>query len=99
MADMATAETPGDRSLLIVEDDKSFLQRLARAMEQRGFPVTTADTGAGGLGQVEKAAPAFAGADIRRARGNGPEGLSAPKRRRPRARGNGRTGDGHTATP
>ena len=28
---------PGDRSLLIVEDDKSFLQRLARAMEGRGF--------------------------------------------------------------
>ena len=26
-----------DRSLLIVEDDKSFLQRLARAMESRGF--------------------------------------------------------------
>ena len=25
--------TTGDRTLLIVEDDKSFLQRLARAME------------------------------------------------------------------
>ena len=40
---------PGDRSLLIVEDDKSFLQRLARAMESRGFTVTTAETVAEGL--------------------------------------------------
>ena len=29
-----------DRSLLIVEDDKAFLERLARAMEGRGFAVT-----------------------------------------------------------
>ena len=42
MADLVAA-MPGDRSLLIVEDDKSFLQRLARAMEGRGFAVTTAD--------------------------------------------------------
>ena len=41
MADLVAA-MPGDRSLLIVEDDKSFLQRLARAMEGRGFTVTTA---------------------------------------------------------
>lgn len=35
----------GERSLLIVEDDKSFLQRLARAMEARGFVVATAQIG------------------------------------------------------
>ena len=39
MAESAAA-MPSDRSLLIVEDDKSFLQRLARAMEGRGFEVT-----------------------------------------------------------
>jgi two-component system response regulator RegA len=33
---------PNERSLLIVEDDKSFLQRLAGAMESRGFQVTSA---------------------------------------------------------
>src|SRR6516162_8708202 len=33
---------PDDRTLLIVEDDKSFLQRLARAMEGRGFAVISA---------------------------------------------------------
>ncbi|NGX96726.1 MAG: two-component system response regulator, partial [Candidatus Afipia apatlaquensis] len=32
-----------DRSLLIVEDDKAFLERLARAMETRGFAVSTCD--------------------------------------------------------
>mgnify|MGYP003700704071 CR=1 FL=1 len=32
-----------DRSLLIVDDDKPFLTRLARAMESRGFTVETAD--------------------------------------------------------
>ena len=33
-----------ERTLLIVEDDKSFLQRLARAMEGRGFTVSTAES-------------------------------------------------------
>ena len=32
-----------DKSLLIVDDDKPFQTRLARAMEARGFVVTTAD--------------------------------------------------------
>jgi CheY-like chemotaxis protein len=49
---------PGDRSLLIVEDDKSFLQRLARAMEGRGFTVTTAESVADGLTQLETTSPA-----------------------------------------
>jgi two-component system, response regulator RegA len=33
-----------DRSLLIVEDDKPFLERLSRAMETRGFSVTSCDS-------------------------------------------------------
>ena len=39
----AIAELTGhaDRSLLIVEDDKPFLERLSRAMEARGFSVTS----------------------------------------------------------
>ena len=31
-------------SLLLVDDDKPFLTRLARAMETRGFDVRTAET-------------------------------------------------------
>jgi len=40
-----------DRSLLIVEDDKPFLERLSRAMETRGFAVTSCDTVSDGLAQ------------------------------------------------
>src|SRR2546429_8138145 len=90
--------TTGDRSLLIVEDDKSFLQRLARAMEQRGFNVTTADTVADGLVQVEKTAPAFAVVDMRLADGNGLDVISALKQRRPEARGIILTGYGNIAS-
>ncbi len=46
-----TAELTGhvDRSLLIVEDDKPFLERLSRAMEARGFTVTSCDSVSDGL--------------------------------------------------
>jgi two-component system, response regulator RegA len=89
---------PGERSLLIVEDDKSFLQRLARAMEGRGFIVTTAESVAEGLLQVEKAAPAFAVVDMRLGDGNGLDVISAMKRRRPEARAIILTGYGNIAT-
>jgi two-component system, response regulator RegA len=88
----------GDRSLLIVEDDKSFLQRLARAMEGRGFAVTTAESVADGLIQVEKAAPAFAVVDMRLGDGSGLDVISALKQRRPDARGIILTGYGNIAT-
>src|SRR5665213_86293 len=41
-----------DRSLLIVEDDKPFLERLSRAMETRGFMVTSCDSVSDGLTPV-----------------------------------------------
>jgi two-component system response regulator RegA len=100
---METAMNPApavsaERSLLIVEDDKSFLQRLARAMEGRGFTVTTAETVSEGLMQVEKSAPAFAVVDMRLGDGNGLDVISALKRRRPEARGIVLTGYGNIAT-
>src|SRR5712691_1677702 len=98
MADVATADLPGDRTLLIVEDDKSFLQRLARAMETRGFAVTTAESVADGLLQVETAPPAFAVVDMRLGDGNGLDVISALKARRPEARGIILTGYGNIAT-
>src|SRR5437764_10476600 len=97
MADLLSA-MPADRSLLIVEDDKSFLQRLARAMEGRGFTVTTAESVSDGLLQVEKAAPAFAVVDMRLGDGNGLDVISAMKRRRPEARAIILTGYGNIAT-
>jgi two-component system, response regulator RegA len=98
MSEATVSAIPGDRSLLIVEDDKSFLQRLARAMEGRGFSVTTAESVAAGLDQVEKAAPAYAVVDMRLGDGSGLDVISALKRRRPDARGIVLTGYGNIAT-
>jgi two-component system, response regulator RegA len=96
---IATAgAVPSERSLLIVEDDKSFLQRLARAMETRGFTVSTAESVAEGLLQVERAAPAFAVVDMRLGDGNGLDVISAMKKRRPEARAIILTGYGNIAT-
>ena len=97
MADLVAA-MPGDRSLLIVEDDKSFLQRLARAMEGRGFTVTTAESVADGLTQLGTTSPAFAVVDMRLEDGNGLDVISALKRRRPDARAIILTGYGNIAT-
>jgi two-component system, response regulator RegA len=94
----AKEKISGERSLLIVEDDYSFLQRLAKALEQRGFIVSTAESVADGLLQVEKVAPAFAVVDMRLSDGNGLEVISALKRRRPDARGIILTGYGNIAT-
>jgi two-component system, response regulator RegA len=97
MADVATA-IPNERSLLIVDDDKSFLQRLARAMEGRGFQVITAESVADGVAQVEKTSPAFAVVDMRLSDGNGIDVITALKRRRADARGIILTGYGNIAT-
>jgi two-component system response regulator RegA len=98
MVDPLSVAIAGDRSLLIVEDDKSFLQRLARAMESRGFAVTTAETVADGLSHLETASPAFAVVDMRLEDGNGLDVVSALKKRRPDARAIILTGYGNIAT-
>src|SRR5438876_805082 len=46
-----------DKTLLIVDDDKPFLQRLARAMESRGFIVDTADSVSEGMRKAEAGPP------------------------------------------
>jgi two-component system, response regulator RegA len=96
----ATNELTGraDRSLLIVEDDKPFLERLSRAMETRGFAVTSCESVADGLAQIGKAAPAFAVVDLRLGDGNGLDVVSALKRKRPDARAIVLTGYGNIAT-
>jgi two-component system response regulator RegA len=91
-------ELPHDRSLLIVEDDKPFLQRLTRAMEARGFMVTAAETVSEGIAAVNVAAPAFAIIDMRLGDGNGIDVISQLKAKRPDARGIILTGYGNIAT-
>jgi two-component system, response regulator RegA len=87
-----------DKSLLIVEDDKAFLDRLARAMETRGFDVTTCDNVSEGLTHIGKAPPAFAVVDLRLGDGNGLDVVSALKLQRPDARAIVLTGYGNIAT-
>jgi len=95
---MTGTETAADRSLLIVDDDKAFLQRLGRAMEVRGYLVTTADTVAEGMAKVESAPPAFAVIDMKLQDGSGLDVISRLKAKRPDARGIILTGYGNIAT-
>ena len=87
-----------DMSLLLVDDDKPFLTRLARAMESRGYAVRIADSVAAGMAAVEEAAPAFAVIDLRLGDGNGLDVIARLKERRPDARGVVLTGYGNIAT-
>ena len=87
-----------DMSLLIVDDDKPFLQRLARAMETRGYSVDTADTVAEGIRKVEASPPAYAVVDMRLEDGNGLDVIDLIRRRRPDSRMVVLTGYGNIAT-
>ena len=87
-----------DKTLLLVEDDKAFLDRLSRALEARGFIVRACDNVADGLMQVNDAPPAFAVVDLRLADGNGLDVVSALKKRRPDSRAIILTGYGNIAT-
>jgi len=98
MAEFVAPVLPADRSVLIVEDDKCFLQRLSRAMEGRGFAVTPAQSVAEGLDRLDAGSPAFAVVDMRLEDGNGLDVILALKRRRPDARAIILTGYGNIAT-
>jgi two-component system response regulator RegA len=99
MADADGAfEARGDNSLLIVDDDRPFSTRLARAMEGRGFQVRVAESVADGIAAVEAQAPAYAVIDMRLGDGNGLDVIARLKERRPDARGVILTGYGNIAT-
>ena len=75
-----------DRSLLICDDDEPFLHRLGRAMEKRGFEVTTVGSVAAGSAAVRERAPAYAVVDLRLEDGNGLEIVELIRERRPDSR-------------
>ena len=87
-----------DRTLLIVDDDAPLCQRLARAMERRGFVVATADSVASGTAAATAQPPAFAVVDLRLGGGNGLDVVSALRMARPGARIVMLTGYGNIAT-
>src|ERR1700738_2099094 len=76
-----------DRSLLIVDDDNTFLTRLCRSMETRGFTVTAAHSVAEGLAAIGEGPPAFAVIAMRLAERNGLDVIRELKAKRPDARG------------
>ncbi len=87
-----------DKTLLIVDDDKAFCLRLARAMETRGFVVASASSVAEGLAAIAATPPAFAVIDMRLADGNGLDVISDLKARRADARAIILTGYGNIVT-
>ena len=87
-----------ERTLLIVDDDVPLCQRLARAMERRGFVVSTADGVASGIAAATAFPPAFAVVDLRLGDGSGLEIVSALRGARPGARIVVLTGYGNIAT-
>ena len=60
-----------NKSLLIVDDDSPFRERLARAMEKKGFEVIQAEGVQKGIDAVKIKKPGFAVVDLRLGDGNG----------------------------
>ena len=60
-----------DRSLLIVDDDDPFRDRLSRAMEKKGFQVKDAKSVGNAIELVKSSPPNFAVVDLRLEGGNG----------------------------
>lgn len=85
-------------SLLIVDDDRPFLARLAKAMETRGYRVTTAGSVDEGMSAIVSFAPDFAIIDVRLGDGNGLDVVAEIKRRHPETRSLVLTGYGNIAS-
>ena len=68
--------------MLIVDDDAPLRERLARAMQQRGFDVRTAESVAEGVRTAVSAPPAYAVVDLRLEDGNGLEVVESLRRAR-----------------
>ncbi|MCC0055323.1 MAG: ActR/PrrA/RegA family redox response regulator transcription factor [Rhodobiaceae bacterium] len=91
-----SADTAG--SLLILDDDAPFCNRLARAMEKRGFTVKVAGSVAEARAIVETTPPDYAVVDMRLEDGNGLDVVAALKALKPDARAIILTGYGNIAT-
>jgi len=70
---MSTPEynIPDDNTIIILDDDGPFRNRLGRALTSRGFEVTTLETVAEAMDRVKADPPAFAVLDMRLEDGNG----------------------------
>jgi len=87
-----------DTSLLVVDDDKPFLTRLARAMEGRGFTVETAESVEEAVAKAKAHPPAYAVVDMRLGDGNGLDVVAAIREKRSDSKTVILTGYGNIAT-
>ena len=87
-----------DRTLLLLDDDTALRTRLGRALETRGFEVTTAASVAEAREALRASAPAFAVLDMRLEDGNGLKVVEAIRDRREDSRIVMLTGYGAIAT-
>jgi len=87
-----------DETILIVDDDKPFANRLSRAMEARGFGVRVAESVQDGLSMIRSAPPNYAVVDMRLGDGNGLDVIALLKSVKPDARVIVLTGYGNIAT-
>ncbi|MCR6658962.1 MAG: ActR/PrrA/RegA family redox response regulator transcription factor [Asticcacaulis sp.] len=87
-----------DKTLLLMDDDAPFRNRLARALEMRGFTVAVAEGVHQAMEMIEANPPAFAVMDMRLEDGNGLQAVEALHRKRPEARAIMLTGYGNIAT-
>jgi len=71
ISEEAVSGDAAPRSLLIVDDDERFAQRLARAMERRDFEVQVALGVKDGIETARKNPPDFAVVDLRLGDGSG----------------------------
>ena len=86
MADENQVNLGSDPSLLLVDDDDIFVNRLARAMERRGFVPTVALSVADALTAVKAAPAAYAVVDLRLEDGSGLDVVEALRDARADAR-------------
>ena len=98
MDDMTDATIGDNRDLLLVDDDKPFLARMARAMETRGFAVRMAESVSEGVAEVRRQAPNYAVVDLRLGDGSGLDVIKVLHEARPDARAIVLTGYGNIAT-
>jgi two-component system response regulator RegA len=88
----------GALTLLLVDDDEVLRERLGRALRERGFEVTTAESGEAAIAVARRDAPEFAVVDLRMPGASGIDVLDALRAIDPATRVLMLTGYGSIAT-
>jgi two-component system response regulator RegA len=87
-----------EKTLLIIDDDAPYRQRLAVALEKRGFSVNQAESVEAGIARARAMPPRYAVVDLRLADGSGLDIVPEIKKLRPDCRVIILTGYGNIAT-